>query len=241
MNKRSRSRSHKPLKTGELANLIGVTSQMIRIYIKNNEIPYHISPVSGRYMFTKEDVDEIYKKFNLNNPLSNDEDELENSLVSDNEEKIWCHYARSSSGSKEIIDSQFQKLQIAYGDAKFKINDKSSGLNEKRKGLSRIFELAKNKEITDIAVVREDRLARFGLKYIYEIFSQNNVNVHVLTNDKDKNTVSLEQEMMDDFMAIIASFSGRFSQMKSNKAKLNLLKQAEKRIKISTGEEQSSE
>lgn len=192
-------------------------------------------------MFTKEDVDEIYKKFNLNNPLSNDEDELDNSFVPDNEEKIWCHYARSSSGSKEIIDSQFQKLQIAYGDAKFKINDKSSGLNEKRKGLSRIFELAKNKEITDIAVVREDRLARFGLKYIYEIFSQNNVNVHVLTNDKDKNTVSLEQEMMDDFMAIIASFSGRFSQMKSNKAKLNLLKQAEKRIKISTGEEQSSE
>ena len=239
MNKRSRS--HKPLKTGELANLIGVTSQMIRIYIKNNEIPYHISPVSGRYMFTKEDVDEIYKKFNLNNPLSNDEDELDNSLVPDNEEKIWCHYVRSSSGSKEIIDSQFQKLQIAYGDAKFKINDKSSGLNEKRKGLSRIFELAKNKEITDIAVVREDRLARFGLKYIYEIFSQNNVNVHVLTNDKDKNTVSLEQEMMDDFMAIIAYFSGRFSQMKSNKAKLNLLKQAEKRIKISTGEEQSSE
>lgn len=63
----------------------------------------------------------------------------------------------------------------------------------------------------------------------------------MLTNDKDKNTVSLEQEMMDDFMAIIASFSGQFSQMKSNKAKLNLLKQAEKRIKISTGEEQSSE
>lgn len=131
--------------------------------------------------------------------------------------------------SKENIDSQFEKLQIAYGDAKFKINDKSSGLNEKRKGLNRIFELAKTKEITDIAVVREDRLARFGLKYIYEILRQNDVNVHVLTNDKtDK---SLEQEMMDDFMAIIASFSGRFSQMKSNKAKLNLLKQAEERIK----------
>lgn len=39
-------------------------------------------------MFTKEDVDEIYKKFNLNNPLSNDEDELDNSFVPDNEEKI---------------------------------------------------------------------------------------------------------------------------------------------------------
>lgn len=213
--------SNVPLKTGELANLIGVSSQMIRIYIKNNKIPYHISPVSGRFMFTKEDIDEIYKKFNLPNPQNKDKDK--------DKEAVWCHYARSSGGSKENIDSQFEKLQIAYGDAKFKINDKSSGLNEKRKGLNRIFELAKNREITDIAVVREDRLARFGLKYIYEILRQNDVNVHVLANDKtDK---SLEQEMMDDFMAIIASFSGRFSQMKSNKAKLNLLKQAEERIK----------
>ena len=213
--------SNVPLKTGELANLIGVSSQMIRIYIKNNKIPYHISPVSGRFMFTKEDIDEIYKKFNLPNPQNKDKDK--------DKEAVWCHYARSSGGSKENIDSQFEKLQIAYGDAKFKINDKSSGLNEKRKGLNRIFELAKNREITDIAVVREDRLARFGLKYIYEILRQNDVNVHVLVNDKtDK---SLEQEMMDDFMAIIASFSGRFSQMKSNKAKLNLLKQAEERIK----------
>lgn len=215
--------SNVPLKTGELANLIGVSSQMIRIYIKNNKIPYHISPVSGRFMFTKEDIDEIYKKFNLPNPQNKDKDKDKD------KEAVWCHYARSSGGSKENIDSQFEKLQIAYGDAKFKINDKSSGLNEKRKGLNRIFELAKNREITDIAVVREDRLARFGLKYIYEILRQNDVNVHVLANDKtDK---SLEQEMMDDFMAIIASFSGRFSQMKSNKAKLNLLKQAEERIK----------
>ena len=229
------SKNYKSLKTGELANLIGVTTQMIRIYIKNNEIPYHVSPISGRYIFTKEDVDEIYKKFNL----SNSQNENKNNILredlnenSENKNEVWCHYARSSSGNKEIIDSQFEKLQIAYGNAKFKINDKSSGLNEKRKGLNRIFELAKNGEITDVAVVREDRLARFGLKYIYEILRQNNVNVHVLTNDKiDK---SLEQEMMDDFMAIIASFSGRFSQMKSNKAKLNLLKQAEDRIRIKT-------
>lgn len=225
--------SNAPLKTGELANLIGVSSQMIRIYIKNNKIPYHISPVSGRFMFTKEDIDEIYKKFNLPNPQNKEVINSFNDSNSENKDKdkeaVWCHYARSSGGSKENIDSQFEKLQIAYGDAKFKINDKSSGLNEKRKGLNRIFELAKNREITDIAVVREDRLARFGLKYIYEILRQNDVNVHVLANDKtDK---SLEQEMMDDFMAIIASFSGRFSQMKSNKAKLNLLKQAEERIK----------
>ena len=47
------SKNYKSLKTGELANLIGVTTQMIRIYIKNNEIPYHVSSISGRYIFTK--------------------------------------------------------------------------------------------------------------------------------------------------------------------------------------------
>ena len=146
-NNNANTNSNALLKTGELANLIGVSSQIIRIYIKN----------------------------------------------------------------------KFEKLQLAYGDAKFKINDKSSGLNEKRKGLHRIFELARNREITDIAVVREDQLARFGLKYIYEILRQNNVNVHVLINEVDKTDKSLKQEMMDDFMAIIASFSGRFSQMNAIK------------------------
>lgn len=49
MSKNQNSNVNTPLKTGELANLIGVSSQMIRIYIKNNKIPYHISPVSGRF------------------------------------------------------------------------------------------------------------------------------------------------------------------------------------------------
>lgn len=40
-----------------------------------------------------------------------------------------------------------------------------------------------------------------------------------------KNT-STEQELMDDFMAIIASFSGKYSQLRSQEAKKKLLEKA---------------
>lgn len=42
----------------------------------------------------------------------------------------------------------------------------------------------------------------------------------------DKSNSSIEQELLDDFMAIIASFSGKYSQLRSQEAKKKLLNKA---------------
>lgn len=198
------------IRTSELARLLGVTSQTIRKYVRQNKIPHHLSP-SGQLFFTKEDVDAIIGDKDLPTDAK----------------RVWVHYARSSSGNKSIINRQFEKLEEAYGKPDFKIQDSASGINENRKGLNQLLNLVFKKEITDIAVVRQDRLARFGLKYLNRIFSQYGVQVHELAQVDEK---SLQDEMMDDFMTIIASFSGRFSQMKSRQAKLALLEKAKNRV-----------
>lgn len=100
-------------------------------------------------------------------------------------------------------------------------------MNENRKGLNQLLDLIFENKVTDIAVVRQDRLARFGIKYLNHVFSQYGVQVHELAQVDEK---SLQDEMMDDFMTIIASFSGRFSQMKSRQAKLALLEKAKNRV-----------
>ena len=198
------------IRTSELARLLGVTSQTIRKYVRQNKIPYHLSP-SGQLFFTKEDVDAIIG--------------VKDKTV--DTKRVWVHYARSSSGNKSIINSQFKKLEEAYGKPDFKIQDSASGMNENRKGLNQLLDLVFENKVTDIAVVRKDRLARFGIKYLNRVFSQYGVQVHELAQVDEK---SLQDEMMDDFMTIIASFSGRFSQMKSRQAKLALLEKAKNRV-----------
>lgn len=47
--------------------------------------------------------------------------------------------------------------------------------------------------------------------------------MHYMT---DKGNSSIEQELLDDFMAIIASFSGKYSQLRSQEAKKKLLNKA---------------
>lgn len=194
----------KSLRTNELASLIGVTPQTIRKYADNNTIPHHRRP-SGQLYFTEEDIKEITGE---KSPAIN---------------KSWVHYARSSSGDNKIIESQLSKLKSFYGNPKLSTKDKASRLNENRKGLKQLIKLAQNKEITDIAITRPDRLARFGYSYLVELFSAYEVTIHHINDDK---TLNIEEELMQDFMSIIASFSGKYSQLRSRENKKKLLEKA---------------
>ena len=198
--------SIKTIRSGKLAELMGVTSQTIRKYAIQNKIPYHTTP-NGQLFFTEQDVKEI-----LGEPV-----------VEKETTKVTAHYARSSSGDKQSIDNQFEKLEQYYGTPNYKISDKASGLNENRKGIKKLIQLAQEKEITDIYMVRKDRLTRFGYTYLEALFNQNNVTLHYMTQ---QNNQTVEQELMDDFMAILASFTGKYSQLRSKEAKKKLLHRA---------------
>lgn len=194
------------IRTQEMANLLGVTPQTIRKYVANGEIPYHRQP-SGQLFFTQEDV---------NKALGGEDD---------SQEEKWVYYVRSSNGNKEILESQEEKLKEYYNNiTPLKIiKDKASGLNENRKGIKQLIELSIKGEITDIAFTRPDRLTRFGYKYLEELFKAYNVRLHHLDDNKSQ---SIEEELLQDFMTIIASFSGKYSAMRSNKNKKTLLEKA---------------
>lgn len=153
------------IRTAKMAELLGVTPQTVRKYAKNGDIPHHLSP-SGQLFFTDEDVAKI---------------------LGDNsgKNKAWAHYARSSNGDKDAIDEQFNKLSTYYGEPKFTVSDKASGLNEHRQGIRKLVKLAKDGSITDIAAIRKDRFTRFGYVYLEELFSAYGVTLHYMT---EKNT-----------------------------------------------------
>lgn len=199
---------NKSIRTQEMANLMGVTPQTIRKYVDQGSISYHRQP-SGQLFFTPQDITS-----NLG----------ENNIL-DNPEEKWVFYIRSSSGDKNLLDSQEEKLVSYYNHIQpIKIiSDKASGLNENRKGLKKLITMCVNGEVTDIAFTRPDRLTRFGYKYLEELSKAYDVKLHHIDDNKEQ---SIEEELMQDFMSILASFSGKYSAMRSNKNKKALLEKA---------------
>jgi predicted site-specific integrase-resolvase len=80
---------------------------------------------------------------------------------------------------------------------------------------------------TVVRVVRRDRLARFGVAWIERYLSVCGVSVEALHDPGD---TSLLEELMDDFMALLASFSGRIYQLRSKHNQRRLLDAAGERL-----------
>lgn len=190
----------------ELSEAMGVTPQTIHKWLKAGKIPSHKTP-TGRSFFTDEDY---------------------TTIVQPTRKQSWAHYARSSCGSKTALNNQLSTLEKTYGTPTHTIKDSASGLNENRKGLQKLLDLAKNHEITDIAITSEDRLTRFGYEYLKRYLEDNNVTIHVHGEKSEK---APEQELIDDFMALLASFSGRYYHLRSKENEKKFMEDVTKRVR----------
>ena len=84
------------------------------------------------------------------------------------------------------------------------------------------------KKIKTIAITNKDRLSRFGYKYLEEIFNILNVKIEIL--DETENKSDIYDELLRDFMSLIASFSGKFYRVRGYKQQRQLLDTANKEI-----------
>jgi len=94
------------------------------------------------------------------------------------------------------------------------LTDVGSGLNAKRRGLLKLFKLVTKGKISTVVISYRDRITRFGFGYISEFFSSYGVEIHVVKGKEDK---SMYDELVEDMLAIMASFSGRIHGMRSKK------------------------
>lgn len=218
-----------------LKKRFGIVPQTIRNYVKQGKLKA-IKSANNRYYFEEAEINRFEREFILNNQ----NDQYDNSLlvkkanaVRANSAENWCFYLSSSEGNKVLLQNQETNLRNHYPEPKFVIKDSASGLNENRNGLRRMINKIKNGEITDVAVTQADRLSRFGNTYLIELFEAYNVKLHVLFDEKslEKDTKhDLQQELMKDFMSLIASFSGRFYRLRSLENKVKLLDEVKNKI-----------
>ena len=107
------------------------------------------------------------------------------------------------------------------------IGDKASGLNENRKGLQQLLKDTSTGKINTIAITAKDRLTRFGYTYLEQLLKEHNTTILVLDEQQDKNAYD---ELIQDFLALLASFSGKYYKLRGLKHEKMLLKKAEQEL-----------
>ena len=119
------------------------------------------------------------------------------------------------------LDRQVDRLKKVASKRGYKVSstytDVASGLNDKRRGLRRMFKDAAGGKFSRVFITYPDRLSRFCVAYLERHLAAFNVDLFY-TDKHDKDTP--QAELVSDMMAIIASFSGRLHGLRAKKNRL---------------------
>ncbi|MCQ4336918.1 MAG: IS607 family transposase [Sulfolobales archaeon] len=146
--------------------------------------------------------------------------EIERLLSGGGRVKQVAVYARVSSNTrKDDLERQLDALRewvrkTLGGVSVIEVKDIGSGLKEDRRGLKKLIELAKKRQIDAVVVAYKDRLTRFGFEYLVELFKAYGVNVVVAFQEEPKDYM---QELVEDFVEIVRSFAARIYGHRSHK------------------------
>ncbi len=133
-------------------------------------------------------------------------------------------YARvSSSDQKDDLERQVKYLQEYCSARGYKVievlTNVASGLNEKRRGLRKLFKLVESTSVDIVVLTYKDRLTRFGFSYLekFLFFKPHRVKVEAIFGEEPKD---MRQELVEGLIAIITSFADRLYGMRSHKKRV---------------------
>lgn len=87
------------------------------------------------------------------------------------------------------------------------LSDVGSGLNDNRKGLNTLLQMVMEDKVNRIFINCRDRLTRFGFNYLKKICDFHHTEIVVVSSEE--NDKSMEEELAQDIISIIHSFSGK--------------------------------
>jgi len=192
--------SERYLSTREFAELLGVSRVTVIKWIKSGKITAY--GVHGKWRIPYSEVERLLKGVQRVRRVA--------------------IYARISSNTqRDDLERQVDALKLwvykNLPNAEYVIvTDIASGLNEDRRGLRKLIEMAKRREIQAIVVAYRDRLTRFGFEYLKTLFNTLGVDVYVAFQEEPKDYV---QELVEDFMEIVTSFASRIYGKRSKRYK----------------------
>lgn len=191
--------SRKNYKTGDVGKLLGITNQSVIRYCNSRILPCHHTEY-GHRRITAEDLFQYLETHGL----------AYDDTMNNKHDAIYARVSTHNQANHGDLERQVDKVKL------FAINhnvqnlivktDIASGLNDNRKGLSKLIEMVQREQVNRIFVLYKDRLTRFGFRYLEQICAFHNVQIIVVSDETDNKSQS--EELAEDIIALIHSFSG---------------------------------
>ena len=182
----------------EFGKLIGRTTNTLQKWDRRGILKAHRSPTNRRY-------------------YTHDQYLVYRGLVAQ-EQGLTIVYTRVSGvAQKPDLANQMKALEAYCQQHTITVDewlsDIGSGLNSKRKQFNRLMELVELGQVRRLVIAHQDRLVRFGYGYFEAFCQRHNTEISVMNGE----TMSPEQELVQDLIAIITVFGARLHGLKSYK------------------------
>lgn len=194
-------------KLKEISRMTGFHINTLRNWDKNGKYEFSHTDAGARY-FTREQFIELLKGEGM----------FDDSIKNNNKRDVlYCRVSSHDQKEKGDLDRQISYLVKNVEDLKkpLILSEVGSGLNDKRKNLQKLIKMVMNDEVNRVIITYKDRLTRFGYNMLETVFNEKGVKIIVIKDlEKEK---SIEKELVEDMLSIIASFSGKLYGMRSRK------------------------
>ena len=191
----------------DIAGFLGVTTKTLQNWEAAGKITFRRDAVSNRRYLTKEDTIDLLKEHQL----------LWDDTASKKRDIIYARVSSHDQNSHGDLDRQVRFLIDSVDDLQnvLILSEVGSGLNDRRKKLQQLLKMVMSGEVNRVFITYRDRLTRFGFHYLETMFKEQGVEIVIVKQQQDERSV--EQELTDDMMSLIASFSGKLYGLRSKK------------------------
>lgn len=194
-------------KPKDIAEILNVTVRTVQNYCIRGLLS-EIRTETNRRLIPRDSIIDYLERQGL--IVEDDIDDLRHDLiyarVSTNKQKNRGDLTRQIDYiNRYVVTKDPVKLEI--------ITDVGSGLNDNRKGYRKLINKVLEGKIKRVFVLYKDRLTRFGFNTIQQICDFNNVELVVVNSEETNN--GIEEELAEDIISIIHSFSGKLYGMRS--------------------------
>ena len=190
---------------GQAAERLGVSISTLRRWEQEGRLTAERTPAGHR-------------RYDVTKLIGLEADRLDLGRI---EQKRTIAYARvSSRDQKADLERQAQVLEMfcsARGWTYEVIRDLGSGINDRKKGLTRLLKLLIGGDVGRLVITHKDRLLRFGAELVFSVCEMKNIEV-VILNSGDEDSLE-DDELIEDVREIIDVFNARLYGLRSQKNK----------------------
>ncbi|MCP4383320.1 MAG: IS607 family transposase [Hyphomicrobiales bacterium] len=200
----------------QFAARIGVSTKTLQRWDASGKLKAKRRPSGHRY-YDESDVRKIFG----GNPVKR---------------KVVVYCRVSSAGQKDDLASQVRAMETYCLGAGIAVDEWlqeiGGGMNFKRKRFLTLLDGIMRGEVAKVVVAHKDRLVRFGFECFAHIAEENRCEIEVLNQE----SLSPQQEMVEDLMTIVHTFSCRLYGLRKYKKVLKEDFPATKTVRSETAE-----